>query len=210
MNALTTADTVEWSNESGAPFPAPVEASRPPSATEVPVERDANRKALALYGLLMGDASIHPIPRRDVPQSSTVIYAVALFSLPERSVSTVLDAYAAQLPDEIAVRIRELDETPYGVEFDEDPMNPDSVECFLKCFINLPRTEKLPELSASSSGTLYATWDPEPGTSVSARFFPSGTIWVALFSDKSKPKAWEVSAEDVRRKHSLLPVPGII
>ncbi len=210
-------DEITWEMATGNQLPAD-EASRQASAVH--------------HAVLMGETSTHLIFHRDDPQSP-MLYVVAtpslterpvagwlgkqevkvvtLSSLPERSAGTVLDAYAAQLPAETAARIRELDEMPYDAEGGEEPMNPGSVECFLKCFTNMPRTEKLPELSASHSGTLYATWLPEPGTRVTAEFCPSGgTIWVALSGAKRDPESWEVSIEDVLLRKSLLPIPGII
>lgn len=127
------------------------------------------------------------------------------------NIETLLNAYEERLPAGIVARIRELDGMPYDVELDEDPMSPGSVESFLKCFINMPRTEKLPALSASHSGTLYVAWRPAPGTRVTAKFCPSGgVVWVALSGAERDPESWEVSVEDVLRRKSLLPVPGII
>ncbi len=231
MNRIKTAETAERSSESAPPFLTPFGAYWPPSAMGILAERDTSRKASAPFDRPKGKTSIHLVLRREHSQSSTAYVAAHFkfsersaedwlgkreaneatpFSSSERSVSTVLAAYEERLPARIVDRIRELDEMPYDVEFGEDPMNPDSVECFIRCFLSMPRTEKLPGLSASSSGTLYAAWRPELGTKVSARFFPNGTIWVALLRSESEPETWEVSAEDVLREKSLLPIPGII
>ncbi len=105
----------------------------------------------------------------------------------------VIDHARSQGLQEIADRFVELGQQP--LEEDEVPLQAASAMFFVEYCIARQKQGR-PLMTPTPTGELDATWKGSEGESVTMRFFPNGSVWVAYKLLKEKG-SFEASATDL-------------